>query len=138
MNDRTLIDTNIWVYAHLEKPGDAKFEKARQIVTNPVGLVVSVQVLNEYYSVMLKNSADDDLIQANIQTILKRYEICWFSAALLQRSFTLRNRYRFSCWDSLILAAAIESNCTRLYTEDLQHGQIVETVQIINPFLGQP
>ena len=137
MNDRVLVDTNIWIYAHLEKPGDARFEKAQQIVADPAGLVVSVQVLNEYYSVMLKNGADDDLIQSNIQIILNRYEVCWFSAALLQRSYALRNRYRFSCWDSLILAAAIESNCTRLYTEDLQHGQSVEKIQIVNPF-GTP
>jgi len=138
MSDRILVDTNIWVYAHLERTGDARFRKAQEIVANPGGLVVSVQVLNEYYSVMLKNGADDDLIQANIQTILDRYEICWFSATLLQRSYSLRNRYRFSCWDSLILAAALESGCKALYTEDLQHGQLIETVQIINPFAGLP
>ena len=138
MNGKILVDTNIWVYAHLENPEDAKFEQASQIVGNPSGLVVSVQVLNEYYSVMSKNRADDTLIQANIQTILDRFEICWFSAELLKRSYALRNRYRYSCWDSLILAAALESGCDAIYTEDLQHGQIVENVKIINPFLLQP
>jgi len=138
MNGKILVDTNIWVYAHLENPEDAKFKQASQIVGNPTGLVVSVQVLNEYYSVMLKNRADDALIQANIQTILERFEICWFSAELLKRSYALRNRYRYSCWDSLILAAALESGCDAIYTEDLQHGQVVETVKIINPFLQQP
>jgi len=111
MNGKILVDTNIWVYAHLENQENAKFIRASQIVRDPSGLVVSVQVLNEYYSVMLKNRADDGLIQANIQTILDRFEICWFSADLLRRSYSLRNRYRYSCWDSLILAAAIESGC---------------------------
>ncbi|PKN16090.1 MAG: twitching motility protein PilT [Deltaproteobacteria bacterium HGW-Deltaproteobacteria-23] len=138
MNGKILVDTNIWVYAHLENQKDDKFKQASQIVRNPSGLVVSVQVLNEYYSVMLKNRADDGLIQANIQTILNSFEICWFSAELLKRSYALRNRYRYSCWDSLILAAALESGCDAIYTEDLQHGQIVETVKIINPFLLQP
>jgi predicted nucleic acid-binding protein len=137
MNGKILVDTNIWVYAHLESPEDARFKQASQIVGNPSGLVVSVQVLNEYYSVMLKNRADDALIQANIQTIMDRFEICWFTAELLQRSYALRNRYRYSCWDSLILAAAVESGCSAIYTEDLQHGQIVENVKIINPFTRQ-
>ena len=135
MSGKILVDTNIWVYAHLESLEDDKFHKAVRIIGDPAGLVVSVQVLNEYYSVMLKNGADDALIQTNIRIILEHYEICWFSAKLLQRSYALRNRYRFSCWDSLILAAAIESNCETLFTEDLQHDQIVESVRIINPFL---
>jgi predicted nucleic acid-binding protein len=135
MSGKILVDTNIWVYAHLENPEDAKFMRAAQIVGDPSGLVVSVQVLNEYYSVMLKNKADDALIQANIQIILDRFEVCWFSSDLLKRSYSLRNRYRYSCWDSLILAAAIESGCETIYTEDLQHGQVIENVKIINPFL---
>jgi predicted nucleic acid-binding protein len=85
--------------------------------------------------ILVKNGALDDLIQANVLTILDNYEICWFTPDLLKCSFTLRNRFRFSCWDSLILAAALESGCDTIYTEDLHHGQIVETVKIINPFL---
>ncbi len=47
----------------------------------------------------------------------------------------LRNRYSFSYWDSLIVAAALNGNCSTIYTEDMQHGQIIEnTLTIINPF----
>ena len=136
MSGKILVDTNVWIYAHLENQTDSRHEQAARIVNNPEGLVVSVQVLNEYYSVMLKNGADDDLIQANIQTILDRFEICWFTTPLLKRSYGLRNRYRYSCWDSLILAAALETGCDAIYSEDLRHGQIIETVTIINPFEG--
>jgi predicted nucleic acid-binding protein len=45
-------------------------------------------------------------------------------------------RYGFSIWDGLIVAAAAETHCSKLMTEDLQHGQIVEGVQIVNPFLA--
>jgi predicted nucleic acid-binding protein len=134
MNARVFVDTNVWIYAHLEKPGDSRNEQALRIISNPDSLVVSIQVLNEYYSVMKKNGAADDLIQANVLTILDNYETCWFTPELLRRSFSLRNRYQFSCWDSLILAAALESDCTVIYTEDLHHGQMVETVKIVNPF----
>ena len=45
-------------------------------------------------------------------------------------------RYGYSVYDGLIIAAAVEGDCTRLYSEDLQHGQIIEGLRIENPFLG--
>jgi predicted nucleic acid-binding protein len=47
-------------------------------------------------------------------------------------------RYGFSVYDGLILAAAVEARCSRLLTEDLEHGQVVEGVRIENPFLARP
>jgi len=59
------------------------------------------------------------------------------STALYDRALDLHSRYRFSFYDSLIVAAALEANCTRLFSEDLQHGQRVEGLVIENPFAGQ-
>ncbi|MDP3217965.1 MAG: hypothetical protein Q8S73_27920, partial [Deltaproteobacteria bacterium] len=54
----------------------------------------------------------------------------------LAAAFEIRERYRFSWWDSLIVASALETECEQLYTEDLQHGQIIEDrLRIVNPFL---
>ena len=50
----------------------------------------------------------------------------------------IRLKYKYSYYDSLIIAAALESKCTVLYSEDMQHDQIIEsTLQIINPFKGE-
>jgi len=50
-------------------------------------------------------------------------------------SFKIAEQYKYSIWDSLIIASALESNCSALYTEDLQHGQIIDKkLKIINPF----
>jgi predicted nucleic acid-binding protein len=46
----------------------------------------------------------------------------------------VKERYRFSFYDSLIIAAALEAGCNTLYSEDLQHNQKVEWLTIINPF----
>ena len=56
------------------------------------------------------------------------------SSVLYQRSLELQSLYGFSFYDALIVAAALESGCTRLYTEDLQHGQQVDGLLIENPF----
>ena len=48
----------------------------------------------------------------------------------------IKEKYKFSYWDSLILASALENNCTKLLTEDLQHNQIImNDLQIFNPFV---
>lgn len=135
MSDKIFVDTNIWVYAHLEKPGDAKHERALQVIKSPAGLVTSIQVVNEYYSVMLKNGAPDNLIQDNVTTILGSIELCWFSDSLLRSAFEIRMRYRFSWWDSLIVAAAQSTHCKTIYTEDLQSSQLIGDLRVINPLL---
>ena len=56
------------------------------------------------------------------------------SAALYTRTLDVQQRYRFSFYDSLIVAAALEAGCARLLSEDLQHGQLIEGLTIENPF----
>jgi len=46
----------------------------------------------------------------------------------------LSDSAQLSFWDSLILVAASRARATRLYTEDLQHGQVVRGIEIVNPF----
>ena len=59
------------------------------------------------------------------------------TAALYQSAITLQGRYGFSFYDSLIVAAALEGGCTRLYSEDLQHGQQIQRLTILNPFVNE-
>ena len=48
----------------------------------------------------------------------------------------IKNKYQLSFWDSLILQSALKNECKILYSEDLQHNQVIEnTLKIINPFL---
>ncbi len=56
------------------------------------------------------------------------------SSALYERALSIQARYQFGFYDSLIVAAALDAGCTRLYTEDMQHGQQIETLTVTNPF----
>ena len=56
------------------------------------------------------------------------------SNALYERALSIQARYQFGFYDSLIVAAALDAGCTRLYTEDMQHGQQIENLAITNPF----
>lgn len=54
--------------------------------------------------------------------------------ALYLRGLDVQLRYGFSFYDALIIAAALDAGCTRLYTEDFQHGQKIDGLEIQNPF----
>jgi predicted nucleic acid-binding protein len=100
-------------------------------------VICSTQVLNEYYSAMLKNKVAENLIQDNIEQIIEFSDVATVQVNTLRLAHQLRLKYRFSYWDCLILASALEANCAVLYSEDMQHGQVInEAVRIVNPFEG--
>lgn len=136
MRDRTFIDTNILIY--FISDDEPKKTLAKQILVEDFDqriLVISTQVINEFVAVSMRK----DLLAVTEATLLAEefmdiFECQSVSKATIHRAFDVVRRYRFSYWDSLIVAAALESDCTVLYTEDLQHGQVLEHLQVVNPF----
>ena len=97
---------------------------------------ISVQVLNEVAAVALRKQA---LSIAEIREFLSGIRECCRTHALTpethDRGLDIAERYGFSIYDSLIVAAALASGCRTLYSEDLQHGQVIEKrLTVVNPF----
>jgi predicted nucleic acid-binding protein len=137
MSESAFIDTNIFVYAHLQEEGNPKCDAALALLENLPTVICSTQVLNEYYSAMLKNKVAENLIQDNVEQIIEFSDVAVVQVNTLRLAHQLRLKYRFSYWDCLILASALEANCAVLYSEDMQHGQVInEAVRIVNPFEG--
>ena len=136
MQDKYFIDTNIFLYAFSTKDS-AKQKIAKKIVLNTY--TVSTQVINEACSNFLKKlSFSENMIEAFIDSAYTKYTIVNFSQSVFIEGSTVRSKYKYSYYDSLIIAAALESQCTVLYSEDMQHEQIIENrLKIINPFKGQ-
>jgi len=136
---KVFVDTNVWVYAHLQAPGDARHSLALQRLRSEPDIVISPQVVAEYYSVMLRNGQPDDWIQGNLQAMFACSRLQPADAGMLATALTIRQRYGFSFWDCQIVAAALTAGCDTLLTEDLQHGQRLEgRLTIINPFQRTP
>ena len=57
------------------------------------------------------------------------------NAGLLEIAFGLAASHNLQTYDAIILAAAAESDCDTLYSEDMQHGFVWRGVEIVNPFL---
>ncbi|MBE9461753.1 PIN domain-containing protein [Dyadobacter subterraneus] len=128
------VDTNILVYLHETTPS-AKKNIAESIV---LGIpVVSVQVISEYLNVLKRilKLPKLRLIEHSI-VLLEDCEIINLDKAILEHARKLIQRYDFQLFDSIIIASALAANCSILYSEDLQHKQLIENrLTIINPFL---
>jgi predicted nucleic acid-binding protein len=139
MSDKIFVDTNLWIYAHLEESGNDKSATAFSLLQPVENFVVSTQVLSEYYSIMLKNNQTDEWIQHNLNIILNACTVASVAADTVRLTHQIRLRYRFSYWDSQIIASALECGCRLLYSEDMQHDQVIEdTLRIHNPFKKKP
>jgi len=132
MSAPPFLDTNVVLYAFT--PSGEKTLTAERILYE--GGVVSVQVLSELTSVSctkFKMSWSEVMRVIQGTTML-----CPNPRALRYETFIealrISERYGFSIWDGSILASALDAGCTILYTEDLQHGQVVDGLRIENPF----
>ena len=139
MKDKVFIDTNVLVYAKLE---DKNNQKKREVA---IGLIqqiqdypiISVQVLNEFANVLIKHHVADKDIKEATREIIEDSIILPIDLAIVWETWHVRDSYLFSYWDSMIVSAAIVGGCNILYSEDLQHDQIIDNrVRIINPFHG--
>ncbi len=131
MKDRIFVDTNILVYALLD---DSPKQRAALDLLQS-GCVISTQVLNEFTNVARKKAKLEwQEIQDLSNAIQSLAETVPLDVATHNRALTIAQTYGFSFYDSLIVAAAQKSGCNFLFTEDMQHGQKIETLMISNPF----
>jgi predicted nucleic acid-binding protein len=126
-------DTNILL--HLISSEPAKADQAEALIA--AGGVISVQVLNEFVSVASRKLAMSLAeIREALSTIRALCSVEPLSVETHDLGFDLAERFGYSIYDSLIIAAALLAKCTVLYSEDMQHGQKIESVTIRNPFAG--
>ena len=132
------IDTNILVYAWLDNEKE-KHNAAVSLLTNKLvgkNVFVSIQVMNEFYITLEKYKTPHKTIVDIVSGIVHSMNVASLDFATVTRCFKIKEKYAYAWWDSLILASALEHNCTLVYSEDMQHKQVVEkTLTLVNPFL---
>jgi predicted nucleic acid-binding protein len=134
MNDSIFLDTNVLVYAHTDL--DTIKQAASQKLMEKGPSFVSTQVLQELANTLnrkFKHSWED--IGKVLSDVTVNNNLHVNDEMTIKRACEIADRYRFSFYDSLIISAALESNCTMLYSEDLHDGQVIEgTLKVENPF----
>lgn len=134
----SFVDTNILVYAE-DRDAKKKHEAARDLLVElwdqRVG-VISVQVLQEFY-VNVTRKLKKPLTSAKALEVVEEY-LTWTvvenTGRLLTSAIELQQKAQLSFWDAMIVQAAIEAGCDKLYSEDMNAGQRFGSLVIVNPF----
>jgi predicted nucleic acid-binding protein len=140
MTAAVFVDTNVFVYC-FDSGNPAKLQAAREwraeLWKRHLGRI-SFQVLQElYWTGTRKWPLLGREIQAEIRELLDWHPVI-INSQILERSWAIQARYRISFWDALIVSAAKAASCKYLLTEDLQEGQELDGVLVVNPFRSSP
>ena len=136
------IDSNIWIYAFLDSEKD--HEKQRKILTlleeipADSTVISSVQVVNEFHWILFRKYGIDEVtIKAKVTKGLAVFaSVVPLDFKVYQDAFRIRDKYNISFWDSLIVASALDNKCTLLYSEDMQHGLLIDNkLKVVNPLV---
>lgn len=136
MTAEVFLDSNILLYACSAATADAEKKSiaGRLIMETDFGL--SAQVMQEFISNALRKKElgiSESAIDATME-LCGQVPVLPVTRELVIKAVILRRQFHLSHWDATILAAARELGCRTLYTEDLNHGQDYDGVQVINPF----
>lgn len=137
MKDKVFLDTNVFIYAY-SKTEPNKREIALDLLSLEE-VLISTQIVNEFVWVMYRKfKVDRQKLQIITNKILETFEVTLIDLGTIRKALNIFANYNFSYWDSLIIASALENNCSILYTEDMQHGQMIEgKLKVVNPFVGR-
>jgi predicted nucleic acid-binding protein len=138
-NDVVFVDTNILIYAH-DRDGGLRWQRATQALdllwTTRTGRI-SVQVLQEFF-VVATRKLKAPVEVATAHEVVRNYS-SWVTAPTdvdtILRASEIAEVAQISFWDGMIVAAAERSQAATLYTEDLNDGQVIAGIRIVNPLL---
>jgi len=137
MNDKIFLDTNILVYA-LDNKNPRKRDIAREVLrklSKSKSATLSTQILQEYFVVATKKLGIEPLVAKKLINLFQNFEIIVPDLTLINTAIDTLILNKLSFWDSMVIVAAAQANCSAILTEDLNNGQIINGVKIVNPFI---
>ncbi|MDT8451000.1 MAG: PIN domain-containing protein [Wenzhouxiangellaceae bacterium] len=141
-SDRVFVDTNVLVYARDASEPSKQPQAAEWMASlwrSKRGRL-STQVLSEYYQTVTRKldpGLDRETARADVEDLM-RWNPTPIDDDTLAGAWMLEDRFALSWWDALIVAAARQNGCRHLLSEDLQHGQVFDDVEVVNPFSAAP
>jgi predicted nucleic acid-binding protein len=137
MRPRHFLDTNVLLYSISRDAREAaKRDRAVALLERDEG-ALSVQVLQEFYVQATRSTRPDPLphdIAAGLIATWTRFTVQDITLSILTGALEITTSHGLSYWDSAIVAAARALGCRELYSEDMNHGQQIEGVIVVDPF----
>jgi predicted nucleic acid-binding protein len=138
MSGKVFLDSNLLIYAHDADSG-AKRELARHVLQelwSGGNGILSTQVLQEFY-VNVTRKIRKPLSKSVARAVVSNY-VVWCietTPAEISAAFQIEDEAQIGFWDALIIAAAVKAGADRILTEDLNAGQTISGVRVVNPFI---
>jgi predicted nucleic acid-binding protein len=131
---RFALDTNVVIYNHNKIDLRKRSISKELLLENPV---ISSQIISEYLNYMKnKLKMEKHYLMRGCAQWLNQCTVQPVKASTVELASRLIDKYDIQLFDGIIVASALEANCGVLYSEDMQHGQIIETsLKIVNPYL---
>lgn len=136
MNARFFLDTNIFVYAN-DASSPMKQKTARSLIQEAFDTrhgCLSTQILQEFFVVGTRKAGLNARNAREQVTRLGALHTVLIDTTLLLSAIDLHILHQLSFWDALVVKAASQASCAVLYSEDLNHGQLIDGVRVENPF----
>lgn len=135
----SFFDSNVLVYL-VDETAPEKSQIAEALVDEALDMgnaAISFQVVQETLSVIVTKLRTPATVEQAKEFLISTLEPLWEvhpSRELYQKALEVQDRHQYGFYDSLIIAAALEAGCSTLYSEDMQHGQVIERLTIQDPF----
>lgn len=138
MKGKIFIDTNILIYLlSITEPEKQQkcFEMIETLKLNNQTIAWSTQVIQELsFNLIEKRNLSANQVKRTIETF-SDFELIINDLESIKKALDINSQVQISFWDSLIISSAVSSKCSYLLSEDLHHGQRIEGVEIVNPFI---
>lgn len=137
-SSRVFVDTNVLVYSASPDDPEKRAVASRLLLdlTHQSRAVTSTQVLQEFYVVATRKSGmAPQQARVFLRHLQSSFQIVTVTPDVIQSAIDCSIISQISFWDALLFACAESSNCSELWTEDLNPGQSINGVKIVNPFV---
>ena len=134
---RSFIDTNVLVYTD-DQANSAKQKRALDILNvhkQSASGVVSLQVLQEYFVTVTRKYGVDPASARRKVELFATFDVVEPALTDVLSAIDLHRLRSLSYWDALVMHCARRAGCQQVLSEDMQHGQVIDGVRIVNPFL---
>jgi len=136
-SSRAFLDTNILIYSDDSREPVKKTKAVKLIKDHLLSRtgVVSLQVLQEYFVTATgKLKLDPGLAKQRVE-FFARFQVAEPTVGDILAAIDIHRLHSFSYWDALVVRMAKQSGCRVLLSEDMRHGQVIEGIEIVNPFM---
>ena len=132
------VDTNVLLYSISTSEDEADKAQLAAELLESRDLVLSTQVLQEFYVQSTRSSRPDavDVVKAaNLVEAFSRFPVQEITLPIVRAAMDTHQRHRIAYWDAAIIEAARTSGCRQVLSEDLNSGQDFDGVTVIDPFM---